>query len=61
MSQSHNEKPLGQTSIPITVFKGHVYFLSRPLSLIIYQSFAEGAFANILKILQAKPIGKKLL
>ena len=59
ISQLHNEKALGLTSIPVTIFKHNAGILSRPLSLITNQSFAEGTFPDIPKIAPVSAIRKK--
>ena len=59
ISQLHNEKALGLTSIPVTIFKHNADILSRPLSFISNQSFAEGILSDILKIAPVRAIHKK--
>ena len=53
ISQLNNRKALGPTS------KDNIDILARPLTLILNQSFEQGIFPEILKIVQVSPIHKK--
>ena len=59
ISQLNNRKALGPTSIPVTILKDNIDVLVRPLTFILNQSFEQGIFPEILKIVQVPPIHKK--
>ena len=55
----HNWKTLGPASIPGTIFKDNVDILSKPLSLIINQSFTKDILPDFLKTAKVAPVHKK--
>ena len=59
ISQLNNRKAPGPTSIPVTILKDNIDVLVRPLILILNQSFKQGIFPEILKIVQVSPIHEK--
>ena len=59
ISQLNNRKVPGPTSIPVTILKDNIDVLVRPLILILNQSFKQGIFPEILKIVQVSPIHEK--
>ena len=59
VSQLNNRKALGPTSIPVTILKENIDVLVRPLTFILNQSFEQGIFPEILKIVQVLSIHKK--
>ena len=54
-----NWKALGPTSIPVTILKDNIDILVRSLTFILNQSFEQGIFPEIVKIVQVSPILKK--
>ena len=59
ISHLNNRKALGPTSILVTILKDNIDILVRPLTFILNQSFEQGIFPEILKIVQVSPIHKK--
>ena len=59
ISQLNNRKALGPTSISVTILKGNINVLVRPLNLILNQSFEQGIFPEVLKLPQVSLIHKK--
>ena len=59
ISQMNNNKSVGPNSIPIPILKILKDHISKPLSLIINDSFTTGIFPNKLKIANVTPIFKK--
>ena len=57
--QLNNRKALGPRSIPATILKDNINVSVRPLTLILNQSFEQGIFPEILKIVKVLPIHKK--
>ena len=59
ISQLNNRKALGPTSIQVTILKDNIEVLVRHLTFNLNQSFEQGIFPEILKIVQVPPIHKK--
>ena len=57
--QLNNRKALGPTSIPTTIVKDNINVSVRPLTLILNQSFEQGIFPEILKIVQVLQFARK--